>query len=429
MPEWPQPTGQPVVFLHIGPMKTGTTYLQAVMIANKRQLADAGILFPGDIWARQVRAVQDVLRLQRREPVVRQKAPGAWRRLVAEIEAHDGVSVVSMEFLSFARRRHVRRIMASLEFAEVHVVVTVRDAALVIPSLWQSDVRNGQRTSWPRFLRGVRKNAGWQSWLRRLPRDHSYHAFRDAQDIGRILRIWAAAVPATRLHVVTVPRPGGAPEVLWDRFATVVGAPPGSCPEPPAQDNASLGYESAELLRRVNVRLGHVQPSDYDTAMKDHLALKVLGRRAAVETRPRLDAKTSRIAADWNARVATHIAASGATVTGDLADLSTTVPADAPSGPSPEPETPVMLAAAADAVVGMQRLLRRRAGKLRAAGVEVAPLTVEKGVSAERWQAADDPIAAAVAEITDLAREAIRMGRRLRELDQTGSSISHPPQR
>ena len=46
---------------------------QAVMIANKRQLADAGLLFPGDSWARQIRAAQDVLGLQRREPVVRQK--------------------------------------------------------------------------------------------------------------------------------------------------------------------------------------------------------------------------------------------------------------------------------------------------------------------------------------------------------------------
>src|SRR3954470_17187743 len=106
VPESPHPPGRPVVFLHIGPMKTGTTYLQAVMIANKRQLADAGVLFPGDSWARQIRAAQDVLVLQRREPVVRQKAPGSWRRLVAEMRAHEGTSVISMEFLGFARPRH-----------------------------------------------------------------------------------------------------------------------------------------------------------------------------------------------------------------------------------------------------------------------------------------------------------------------------------
>src|SRR4051794_32585898 len=350
VPESPHPPGRPVVFLHIGPLKTGTTYLQAVMIANKRQLADAGFLFPGETWARQIRAVQDVLRLQPREPVVREKAPGSWRRLVAEMREHDGTSVVSMEFMSFARPRHVRRIVASLDFAEVQVVVAVRDAALVIPSLWQSNVRNGWRTSWPRFLRGVRKNAGWQSSLGRLPRDHSYHAFRDAQDIGRILRVWGSVVPAARLHVVTVPRPGAAPEVLWDRFATVVGVPPGTCTEPPAQDNASLGYESTELVRRVNVCLGHVQPSDYSTALKDHLALKVLSRRATVESRPRLGAVAGRFAGEWNARVAAAVAASGATVTGALADLCTTVPADARSGPSHEPESSMMLAAAADAV-------------------------------------------------------------------------------
>lgn len=88
-----------------------------------------------------------------------------------------------------------------------------------------------------------------------------------------------------------------------------------------------------------------------------------------------------------------------------------------------------MLAAAADAVVGMQKLLRRRAGKLRAAGVEVAAPTVEKHVTADRWQAASDPVAAAVAEIADLASEAIRMGRRLRELDPAGASTSHRRER
>jgi hypothetical protein len=202
----------------------------------------------------------------------------------------------------------------------------------------------------------------------------------------------------------------------------VVGVPPGTCSEPPAQDNASLGYESTELLRRVNVRLGHVQPSDYSTALKNHLAQKVLSRRAAVESRPALGAVTSRFAADWNVRVATDVAAGGATVTGDLAELCTTVPTEPPRGPSPEPEPAVMLAAAADAVVGMQRLLRRRARRLRAAGVEVAAFPVDKCVTAERWQSAGDPVAAAVAEIADLAREAIRLGRRLRELERARDS-------
>ena len=39
---------EPVVFLHIGAMKTGTTFLQQLMSANKEDLLKAGFLFPGD---------------------------------------------------------------------------------------------------------------------------------------------------------------------------------------------------------------------------------------------------------------------------------------------------------------------------------------------------------------------------------------------
>ena len=37
----------PVVFLHIGAMKTGTTFLQNLMHENKANLAEAGYLLPG----------------------------------------------------------------------------------------------------------------------------------------------------------------------------------------------------------------------------------------------------------------------------------------------------------------------------------------------------------------------------------------------
>ena len=35
------------VFLHIGLHKTGTTYLQGVLRANRRRLAELGVFYPG----------------------------------------------------------------------------------------------------------------------------------------------------------------------------------------------------------------------------------------------------------------------------------------------------------------------------------------------------------------------------------------------
>jgi hypothetical protein len=144
-------SGNPApVFLHIGPMKTGTTFLQQVMAASKDEMAAAGYLFPGDTWARQVRGTRDVLGLDQWDPRMKAATAGAWAGLVREILEHPGTaSVVSMEFLSFARRRGAARVVRSLAPADVHVVLTVRDALDTIPSLWQTAVHNGSAASWP----------------------------------------------------------------------------------------------------------------------------------------------------------------------------------------------------------------------------------------------------------------------------------------
>ena len=38
------------IVLHIGAMKTGTSYLQSVLERNKELLDDRGVLWPGTSW-------------------------------------------------------------------------------------------------------------------------------------------------------------------------------------------------------------------------------------------------------------------------------------------------------------------------------------------------------------------------------------------
>src|SRR5688572_23545665 len=110
---------RPVVFLHIGATKTGTTYLQNLIVANKEHLAAAGYFFPGDTWVRQVRAVQDVIDGTRGDPRVATEAQGAWAALAREVLDHTGTaSIISMEFLSFADARRAKRAVTSLRPAE-----------------------------------------------------------------------------------------------------------------------------------------------------------------------------------------------------------------------------------------------------------------------------------------------------------------------
>jgi hypothetical protein len=62
-------------------------------------------------------------------------------------------------------------------------------------------------------------------------------------------------VPPERIHVVTVPQPGGDPQLLLKRFCQVVEVDPGSLTVDAPPRNDSLGHVQAELLRRVNEAL------------------------------------------------------------------------------------------------------------------------------------------------------------------------------
>lgn len=407
----------PVVFLHIGAMKTGTSYLQNLMIANKERLENAGYLFPGEAWSHQVRGAQEVLRRTRRDPRVRAEARGAWSALVREVLEHDGAAaIVSVEFLSFAGRAAAKRVLRSLDAAEVHVVLTVRDVTAIIPSRWPTEVHNGSTISWRAYTRRLRAGA-MVPRLGRLSPHPTVRRFSLAQDIERILRVWGRLVPPEHLHVVTVPTRDVDRRLLWHRFASVVGVDPEVCSESPQSANESLGYPSTELLRRVNRHLGRMRPTDYNPTIKEGMALRTLADRRGQESRARLDRVTFEFGLAWNARARDAIVRSGAHLVGGLDDLPVHL-SDAARRRLEVAQTPPteeqQLAAATPAAVAMVKVIRRRAKRLRSRGERVAVEPFDVAAAAERWRRAPDPVEAAAADIARLARTAVELHRRLR---------------
>ena len=404
------------IFLHIGAMKTGTTFLQQLMIDNKDQLAADGYLFPGKAWGRQVRAAQDVIYSRYKDPKLQVATRGAWQAMASEMLSHDGAaSIYSMEFLSFAGSRKAKRIVTTLQPAPVHVILTVRDATATIPAHWQTTVRNGRTTTWPDFMRAIRKRPVPIPALMKMS-NPAFHRFRRTQDVARMLGAWRRHLPAERIHVVTVPPRGSDPRLLWDRFSQVVGLDPDRYPSPATGANQSLGYASSELLRRVNAELDHVLTTDYNATLRDYLAGCVLASRGAVEPAPRLDSATYAFALEWNQRTRKAVLASGATVTGDLDDLPVTMT----EGHRPSlddahhpPTDAELLAAAYVAVESMRKLVARRARSARRQGLDVGPARSLRSGSAD-WESASDPVSAGAVEIAGLCRTAIDLKRRSR---------------
>lgn len=375
MPRWPIRRSTRI-YLHIGAPSTGTTYLQRLMIANKERLAEAGYLFPGARWEHVVRAVRDVMGTAEHDPRLRAEAEGMWARLSEEMLSYDGRAVIlSMEFLCFAEPEVAARVVESLSDAEVHVILTARDTASVIRSQWQTSCRNGSKVPLQRLLWGLRTTLNSEE----PPDSRPVRMVTRALGIPRMLDTWTPLVGPKRMHVVTVPRGGDDPDLLWKRFASVVGVKPEVATEKAVHANTSLGLPSSELLRMVNIALGDVHRIEYRRVVKSTLARDILGELADREPKVALNRPGRNMSARWNDRVREAITRSGARLVGSLDDL--------PTDPAPE-DTPVelakpseeeMLAAAAYAAEQMETVIAELEAKVAdvRAGRDVGPDTDE----------------------------------------------------
>lgn len=404
------------VFLHVGLSKSGTTYLQAVLDGNRTVLQErAGLLFPLT-WAQQVDAVRDLRGFP--VPTVRRAVVrGAWERLTTEVSSWSGDALVSMEWLAAAAPDEIDRIAADLAGLEPHVVFTVRDLARTVPAVWQESTQNTSTWRWAEYLEQVASED---------PRSTAAgEHFWGQQDMADMLERWSRLTWPGHIHVVTVPRPGSDPGQLWRRLASVVGLAPDGYDLAPARRNASLGLESAELMRLVNeqARARDVRGLDYERAFKHPLAKGILAARQREESRVRLPAGLHDWAHEQAERQIEAIKMSGADVVGSLEELRPCLDGSA-AAPS-EPEASGVLGAAVDALTTVS-LARLEVGQeMRRVQAELAhALRANEELRAEIERRTSRPVRQALVDLSERRpalrrarvayRTAVDAGRRLR---------------
>lgn len=303
------------VVLHIGTMKTGTSFIQSVLGDHKAELAAAGVDFPGGFGI-QARAVREMLKL----PKQPRKNSRRWTKLATGVREGDRVGIFSMEFLSFAGPEQVRRLLEPFAGLDVRVVLTVRDQFRVLPAQWQTYTRNFGTDDWPGYLRHVQpaRSGGGQD-------TRAFRTFHRAQGIATMLSRWGSAPGVSSVEVVTVP-PSGAPrEELWHRFCAAAGIESPEVSLEEVRDNESLGYASCDYLRRANTHLQDVVPRSYRKAMRP-LAREVLVPLRSTEPRPQLDLEAATYARARNAELRELLATDRYRLWGSPDDLP--VPAD-----------------------------------------------------------------------------------------------------
>jgi hypothetical protein len=229
----------PDICLHIGAMKTGTTYVQRMLGGNHQLLEREGIVYPMP-WSDQVEAVRDVLKMKGGSHLG--SIEGHWKLMAERLHQWSGPrAVLSVEFLSFASSGQIRTIVDDLAPSKVTVVLGARDLGRVLPAQWQTAVRNGRTYTYREYLKGVTAKRPTRSKLH----------FWKRQDIGRIATDWAQVVGRDNVTVVTVPPRGADPGQLWHRMAVAMHLDTLAL-EDRTPSNESLGPTGTELLRRIN---------------------------------------------------------------------------------------------------------------------------------------------------------------------------------
>ena len=300
----------PVVYVHVGAPKTGTTYLQDMLFRNRDRLAAAGVLYAADRFDAHFLAALDLLQLP--WAGLGEEASGRWTELADRVRHWDGTAIISAEVLASATAEQADQALQSLAPAEVHVVYSARDLARQVPAEWQEQVKHRKGVSYADFLRDL---------VSEEPSQESSRWFWAVHDWPGVLRRWGAVLPADRVHLVTVPPPGGPAHQLWERYRELFGIDPASCPERTNRGNPSLGAAETSLVRAINQRVNDVLPSGhYRYLVRELIGHRTLALRTGVQRvtlPPRLHDWATTCTERWRHEVQER----GYDVIGDLDEL------------------------------------------------------------------------------------------------------------
>lgn len=247
--------------IHVGLPKSGTTSLQRGAAQHRTALLNVGVRYPGT-----GRNHRDGVRAA----IGRIPDRSHWSRLLEEIEAERERRVfLSSEYGVFCTDAHAAEFQEALGDT-LHVLVTVRSYAAMLPSNWQQHVKTG----------GL---APFETWLRSVladPPTQGLGAQYDLRlDAAGIAARWASLIGPERVIIVVAD--GTRPTLLLDAVADLLGVPHELLRSDASghfSSNRSLSWPETETIRALNgiVRVQGVPKSARYNARAYHDAISRL---------------------------------------------------------------------------------------------------------------------------------------------------------
>ncbi|MBA2700266.1 MAG: hypothetical protein H0U58_01015, partial [Chloroflexi bacterium] len=226
--------------VHIGPPKTGTTTLQSAFHAARTAIAAEGVRYGGN--ARQ--PVKPVLAVTGRPAPLSGVPPPitTWQRLVREVDrAREPRAVISSEFFADAQPEAIQTIVRDLGGVRVHIAITLRPLARILPSQWQQYVQSGMRAS-------------YDTWLDEMfnkPNTKLVPTFWQRHRHDRLVARWAEVVGPQNVTVVVLDE--GDHAMVLRTFETLLGLSTGILVADEDLENRSMTFAEAEVVRAFNI--------------------------------------------------------------------------------------------------------------------------------------------------------------------------------
>ena len=135
------------VILHIGPHKTGTTYIQRNLLDNRAALAKVGVIYP-EVFCEKP-GHHALYRAVLRSP---RTIATDLEALLQQLRKQGQTAIFSSETLSHLGETEMGVLRAALSPVPVQTVMYLRARGPVIWSQWQEDVKHGETRSFSEYV-------------------------------------------------------------------------------------------------------------------------------------------------------------------------------------------------------------------------------------------------------------------------------------
>ena len=299
--------------LHIGPHKTGTTSLQSAFHVRRAEAAAQGVHYAGP--NRQPMQAAHAI-TGKPSPYADGKTPprSRWRDLVREVHgAGPKRVVISSEGFADADDDGIRTVVTDLGADRLHVIVTLRPLASILPSQWQQYVQGGMTLAYDE----------WLDLMFNQPQGKVSPSFWVRHRHEALVNRWADAAGGSNVTVIV------ADDLDRDRqlrlFEQLTGLREGTLVPETNLSNRSLTLPEIETVRAFNLAFrAEGLGTQLHTKVMRFGAAEHLKRRTPGADEPRIETPA------WALERATEVAreivegihASGVRVIGDLDSLA-----------------------------------------------------------------------------------------------------------